>query len=276
MNILFNRIIWYPYQGACLPEASPHHPISLNSKEQKILLKLTKSYFLRWTTHFDTPTETPFWYIIKDSNPSLEELSANTRSKVRRGLKNCSVTRTDKKIIIHEGYEVYIRAFNRYATFQQPLSKSEFQNNITSLGNNWEFWSVRNSDNALIAYSQNHLQENTCNYSTIKFDPYFLSLYPAYALFFTMNMYYLDTLKLDYVHDGARSIVHRSNIHDFLCNKFNFRKAYCRLHLSYRWDIALLIRLLYPFRNIFSYFKNSITTKLSIVLFQETIRRECE
>lgn len=276
MIIKYNSLQWFSYHGALLPNTPPHHNITLSLQEQKQLLKKSGAYFLRWTSDFDTPTESSFWYIIKDSAPSLEELSANTRSKIRRGLKNCSITLVDKKVIIQEGYEVYIKAFNRYKTFQQPLTQSEFQKNLLSLNTMWEFWSVRNQHGVLIAYSQNYLQNTTCNYSTIKFDPDFLSLYPAYALFFTMNDHYLNIRKMRYIHDGARSIVHHSNIHNFLCNTFKFRKAYCRLHLSYRWDIALLVTLLYPFKPIVTYFYHSITQKLAILLHQETIRREYE
>jgi hypothetical protein len=265
---------WKNYQGALIPDSPPHHNVTLSSQEQKHLLKKSGAYFLRWTSDFDIPDKSSFWYIIKDSTPSLEELSANTRSKVRRGLKNCCVEHVEKEIIIHEGYEVYLKAFNRYTTFQQPLILSEFQESLFSLDGMWDFWSVRNKQGTLIAYSQNHLQEKTCNYSTIKFDPGFLSLYPAYALFYTMNDYYLNTLKLDYVHDGARSIAHQSNIHDFLCDKFNFRKAYCHLNITYRFDVALLIKIGYPLHFLIDKIQNNTWKMFSAILRQEKLRRD--
>lgn len=271
-----SAIKWKNYQGALIPDTPPHYNINLSLQEQKQLLKKSGAFFLRWTSNFDTPKETSFWYIIKDSTPSLEELSANTRSKVRRGLKNCSITLVDKDIIIQEGYQVYQKAFERYKTFQKPLTQNEFRDHLLSLDHAWEFWGVRNQNGSLIAYSQNYLQNSTCNYSTIKFDPDYLSSYPAYALFFTMNDYYLNTKQMEYVHDGARSIAHQSNIHDFLCDTFHFRKAYCKLHILYRQDIALLIMLLYPIRTIIRYFHHSTAKKISILLHQESIRRECE
>lgn len=271
-----NPITWKNYQGALIPDTPPHYNIELSEQEQKQLLKKSGAYFIRWTNNFDIPHKSSFWYIIKDSAASLEELSANTRSKVRRGLKNCTVTLMDKEIISKEGYEVYIKAFERYKTFQKPFTQNEFQKNLLSLDNGWEFWGVRNQKGVLIAYSQNYLQNNTCNYSTIKFDPDYLFLYPSYALFFTMNNYYLNTRQVKYIHDGARSIAHQSNIHDFLCDKFNFRKAYCKLNIVYRSDIALLIILLYPFRALIDYFHLSLLKKLSILLHQESMRRDSE
>lgn len=271
-----NTIKWKNYQGALIPNTPPHHNINLSFQEQKHLIKKSGAYFLRWTNDFDSPKKTSFWYIIKDSTSSLEELSANTRSKIRRGLKNCSVILIDKEIISKEGYEVYKKAFERYKTFQKPLTQNEFQLNLLSLDNAWEFWGVRNQKGVLIAYSQNYVQNNTCNYSIIKFDPDFLFMYPAYALFFTMNNFYLNTKQMEYVHDGARSIAHKSNIHDFLCNTFHFRKAYCKLYIFYRSDIAFLVTLLYPFRTFIDYFDHSFLRKLSVLLHQECIRRKCE
>lgn len=270
------HILWKNYQGALIPDVPPHHNITLSLEEQKELLKQSGAYFLRWTSDFDRQKESSFWYIIKDTPSSSEELSTNTRSKIRRGLKNCAVSLIDKKIISKEGYEVYKKAFERYKTFQKPLTQNEFQKKLLSLDNAWEFWGVRNQKGVLIAYSQNYLQDNTCNYSTIKFDPDYLFLYPSYALFFTMNNYYLNTIQIKYIHDGARSIAHQSNIHDFLCDKFHFRKAYCKLNISYRSDIALLVTVLYPFRTLIDYFHHSLLKKLSILLHQESIRREHE
>ena len=47
----------------------------------------SKSYFARWTTNFDTKTQSPFWYIINDKKVDLENYSVNTRSKINRGFK---------------------------------------------------------------------------------------------------------------------------------------------------------------------------------------------
>jgi hypothetical protein len=47
----------------------------------------------------------------------------------------------------------------------------------------------------MIAYSQNIIENNSINYSTVKFDPTCLRLYLSYALFYEMNRYYLNEQK---------------------------------------------------------------------------------
>ena len=88
-----------------------------------------------------------------------------------------------------------------------------------------------------------------------------------------MNHYYLEEKNFLYVNDGARSIAHETNIQSFLVEKFKFRKAYCRLNIAYRKDIAIIVKILYPFRKIISTFNFSIANKIVVLLKQEEIRR---
>lgn len=277
-RIVRNAVTWRLYQGALIPDSAPHVPITLSSGDIDALLNDSGAYFLRWVEGFDGGKETPFWYVIKDNAPSMEELSANTRSKVRRGLKNCTVERTSAAFIAEHGYDVYRKAFDKYDTFARPADKAAFQSQIEALAGDpaWEFWGVWESGGRLIAYSQNRLENESCNYSTIKFDPEFLKLYPSYALFYTMNAYYLGDGGVRYVNDGARSISHQTNIQDFLIETFKFRKAYCALRIAYAPKISLLIRMLYPLRRLFSLSDASLFRKIRVLLLQEAIRRGCE
>ena len=63
-----------------------------------------------------------------------------------------------------------------------------------------------------------------------------------------MNKYYLEEKRLKYVNDGARSITEHSNIQSFLIEKFNFRKAYCHLDITYKWWLTVLVKVLFPLR----------------------------
>lgn len=53
-----------------------------------------------------------------------------------------------------------------------------------------------------------------------------------------------------YINDGSRSIRHETAFQDYLEKYFNFRKAYCKLNICYRFPIGLIVKILYPFRNI--------------------------
>ena len=96
----------------------------------------------------------------------------------------------------------------------------------------------------------NFVTDESCEYRTMKAIPEYQKKYAYYGLIFEMNKYYLEEKKLKYVNDGSRSITNHSNIQPFLIEKFNFRKAYCRLNIYYKWWVKLIILIFYPFRSV--------------------------
>ena len=264
---------WRKYNGALIPDQPPH--IEIDDSDSLIKKKISdnNAFFARWTTKFDRKEETDFWYIICDEKLTIEGYSRNTRSKIRRGLKNCEVKLVNKQEIKQSGFLSYSKAFQRYNTDILPKNREDFEDEIDNIDEDWHFWAIYNSDNLMIGYSQNRIAENYCDYSTIKFHPDYLKLYPSYALFFTMNQYYLNEKEYKYVNDGARSMLHNTNIQSFLISKFKFRKAYCKLHVQYNPLIKRVVNILFPFRIILLWIKFGLFKKVSVVLHHEYIVR---
>jgi hypothetical protein len=181
-------------------------------------------------------------------------------------------------------YEVYVQAFRRYKNvYIKPKSFENFKKTILSSQDN-DVWGVMNTKfNKLVAFSIVTIQgkeKNVASYNVIKLHPDFLKFYPSYALIFEMNRFYLNEKNFLYVHDGARSLGHETNIHDWLIEKFKFRKAYAKLKVVYRKDINLLASICYKIRRII-YFLEKFETltlfkKLGVLCRHEEIRRECE
>jgi len=273
--MIYKNINWINYHGALIPDLPPHIEVNLSKSEQKELLKLSGAYFLRWTNEWDREKVSQFWYVIKDEKEDINIYKSKIRNQIKKGLKNCRVEKVTKEYISENGYEVYYEAFKRYETFLKPMSKENFKKSILNSQSNIDFWGVF-VNNKLVAYSQNKIRENICEYNVTKFNPNFLKYRPSEALFFEMNKYYLNEKNFLYVSDGARSISHKTNIQDFLISKFRFRKAYCKLNVVYRKDIELLVKILFTFRRIFFSSKNKYFQKLSVLLKHEEIRKSFE
>jgi hypothetical protein len=261
---------WRKYNGALIPSLPPHVEVDTTDLEKRI--RDGGVFFARWTTNFDCKKETAFWYVICDEKLEISDYSKNTRNQIRRGLRNCEVKIIDKKIVLEEGFESYTAAFLKYNTHLEAKSEDEFHQEIESLSNEYEFWGIYNKGN-MIGYCQNKVVNFCCDYSTIKFHPDFLKLYPSYALFYTMNKYYLNEKNFKYVSDGARSISHKTNIQFFLIHKFKFRKAYCKLHIEYSLMLRFIVMFIYPLRFVFNRFNNKFAVKITTLLLQEKIRR---
>lgn len=268
--IEYKGVKWYFYQGALLPRTPPHKEIFLTKEEEKQLLKKSKAFFLRYTNGWNS-AESDFWYVIKDKREGLDTYKSKVRNQIKKGLKNCIVKKVDRETIANSAYEVYYEAFKNYTTFHVATSEESFRQSI--LDSTDDFWAVYSQGNTIIAYANNFIEEGMCHYNSMKFHPKFLNLYPSYALIYTMNEYYLNQHGYLYLNDGARSIAHSTNIQDFLIKKFNFRKAYCKLNIEYRWDIKIVINLLYPFRDMVQKLNGNLFEKIYVVLKQEEIRR---
>jgi len=264
---------WRKYNGALVSLTPPHVDVNIKGIVEKI--KENNAYFARWTSNFDSKKESEFWYVIQDVPMYMEDYSKNTRSKIRRGLKKCSVELINSKRILEDGFECYNAAFINYNTHLKSKTREEFLIEISELEGDWEFWAIFH-ENEMIGYSQNKIIDNYCDYSTIKFHPNYLKLYPSYALFYTMNKYYLNEKNFKYVNDGARSISHDTNIQEFLIQKFQFRKAYCQLHVKYSPKIKFILNIIYPFRFLISVIKLKVFKKMQVILIQEKIRRSFE
>ena len=274
MKIIYKRVEWLEKQGALVANVPPHITIHLTATEQKELLSSSQAFFLRWNSQYDV-TERVFWYIIKEHFGGIEELSANTKSKLRRGDKKAYVQLFDPLIYINELYYVYAAASKRYDTFEKIMDQESFVLYIKNLPiDKYDFFGVFDKEtDILIAYSQNLIEKNTCFYEEIFYNPEYLKNYIGYILIFEMNHFYLQKSQLLYVHDGSINLSHPTQIHDFLIQKFKFQKVYTRMEISYRKDIAIVVNILYPFRKMIERCPLNICKKISILLKHEIIRR---
>ena len=269
--------IWRKYNGALIPWKPPHLKLDLSKRQIHDAIIKNNALFARWTTNFDSKIKSPFWYIINDKPISFNDYSSNTKSKIKRGLKKLNVKIISKSELLSEGFFLYKKAIKRYAVVLNKLNKKEFNDEILGLDNSWQIWGVYcKISKKLVAYSLNRIVNNYCDYSTIKFDPIFLKYYSSYVLYYTMNKYYLLDNKFKYVNNGTRSISHQTNIHEFLIDKFKFRKAYCNIEVQYSLALKIIISILFSVRSIFLFIPFNFFRKISIVLAQEEIRKLCK
>lgn len=185
----------------------------------------------------------------------MDELSSKTRNQVRRSLKTYDIRKITIEELYNIGYDIFVSAQKSYNIKCAVFTRKEYDIliNCYALDKYKEFWGVYTKEtNRPVAVAINTINDNSCEYNTLKALPFSLrnNTYPYYGLIYEMNRYYLAERKLQYVNDGARTLTEHSNIQDFLISKFNFRKAYCKLHVIYQWWFGFIVKILYPFRNI--------------------------
>jgi len=241
---------YHLYRKAWRYSGAPHHETQLNKAEWRSLLK-QGGMLVRNTFDFDGPAETPFWYVIKDHFGDLEELSPRVRNKIRHAQQAFDYRRIDPSLLEEKGYPIIAETYADYAVKDRTMNEALFKEYLHQY--DFDYWGVfeKGSDN-LVGLSLVRLWSDSCEYdlsgmmTCYKHD----GSYPYYGLFHALNQYYLQERRFKYVSDGTRSITEHSNIHEFLMQNFNFRKAYCRLEVHYQWWMKIAVKMLYPFRKI--------------------------
>ena len=262
---------FYLYRKAWRFDGAPHEEPELQEQERKSLFK-QGGLMIRNTYKFDCQEITSFWYLIKDQFNGLEELSGNTRKKVRRSLEKIEFRKVDNSFIKQFGYPILKASFDDYLVKDRITTPRTFENYLMECGNkDYDYWGIFDrNDDSFIGFFTVMLWADSCEYGLVAVLPDYKrknTTYPYYGLFYTMNQYYLQEKGFCYVTDGSRSITEHSYIQPFLEEKFHFRKAYCRLAIYYRWWMKIAVKMLYPFRKIIS------LPRIKAVLNMEAMQR---
>src|SRR5690554_3779610 len=269
---LSSAIFWRDNQGGILPLSPSFKLAGIDEASARRVLSESGSLFLRWESDFDGKESGVWWHIIKDSFDELAGLPKKTRYMVRKAAKlyeTCSVAREE---IIKNGYAVYKSAYERYETHEPMYSRDMFCDAVSKLPENTEFWAVFEKESQrMVGFSENYIEDGTCFYVTMWLEPESMTKFSGYLLFHEMELHYLKERGFKYISDGARSLSHDTNIHDFLESKFGFRKAYARLHVVYVPWLAMAVKLAFPFRHLLAAVPLGAFQKATILLKQEEI-----
>ena len=226
---------------------------NLLSKEEARSILKGKGLMIRNTYDFDTKEETSFWFVIKDKLEDISELPFSARRNIRISERKYDFKRCEKELFINIAHPILIA--RQKSLKNKTMSENDFRIMIEEYEKNCkiDYWIVNEKDKEeCVAFSINRIKENSCEYDFMSCKPEALHnrTHPYYGLIFSMNQYYLGEKKVKYVCDGSRTITEHSNIQDYLIHNFKFRKAYCKLKIHYKWWFGIVIKMLFPFRNL--------------------------
>ncbi len=224
----------------------------LSKEEAKSVLK-EKGLMIRNTYDFDTDEETSFWFVIKDKIEDIAELPFSARRNIRISQRKYYFDTIDRDDFVKIAYPVFVE--NQKSFGNKIMSEADFRQMVEQYKTESEIecWIVSSRENdSVVAFSINRIKGNCCEYDFMACKPDALRdrTHPYYGLIYEMNNHYLSEKKLKYVSDGSRSITEHSNIQPFLEHNFKFRKAYCKLKIYYKWWFGVVIKVLFPFRNV--------------------------
>jgi len=272
---------WKYYNHAAVPSTAPHLEVNIEPIRNGSVWRINrkKPLFARWTSNFDIGKETQWWFIICDRPFDISLLNSKKRNVVNNGIKNCYVKVLNPLEHEYDLFCLYNEAQSSYSSKnQQFVSKSFFHNYLLSIVNNPSafFYCCFLKDNDyLVGYSVVVEGDGFCELKSQKSRPSFEKYQVNAALVYSIMKAYEEKLKEKYyICDGARNINHETHFQDYLEKYFGFRKAYCYLHIKYRFPFSTIIKILYPIRKVIKKFSgNKLFHQIYAVLTMEEIVR---
>lgn len=243
---------WKYYNNAAIPVCAPHEDADLSAIENKSIWRIGegKALLARWTSDFDCVYQTMWWYIILDTPFDTSQLNSKKRYEINKGRKNFETHEFDPV-----ANESIIYTIEKQALASWP---SRYRPKVVHQPN-----SMIHRDGIVYIGAYDRESGELCGYALLEEHNEFvefksLRVKPEYekkgvnaALCDGVISHYNSRLsKSFYILDGARSILHETAFQDYLQKYFCFRRAYCRLHIVYRFPVNILIQILYPFRKI--------------------------
>lgn len=235
------------YKGEKLPKS-----------KLKEITKNMSALFAKNVYDFDTETPTQNWYIIRDQYYEIDEYpSKNTRKHIRKALSVYEYKKIDKEEMLQNGYQVYNECSDRFdKMLGEDLSFNEYKERLEiSIQNGYEFWAGYYRETGEMAmWEALYIKGDMVVESMERLSSRFTKHNPTYGLNHELTRYYLQERGYRYINAGFRSLDGHSNVQSFLIDKFQFRKAYCRIQMYVPLWLKIGLLSLYPIAGILSFF----------------------
>lgn len=277
---------WEYYNHALVPTTAPHRTPDTSwmrsPKEWKKRSGGKYPLFARWITDFDCQEETKWWYCIKDDRFDLASLKYKRRRVVNQGLQWVEVKLILPCVYAEEMAEINLAARQGYGENLDLKSEKEvlmqefsFFTDHSKLGNKEFTGAFLKETGRMIGYGIYEIFDDWVDQSVIKTHPDYLKYNVNAALaYFAVERYMGDAFSVRYISNGSKNISHETNYHEYLIKYFGFRKAYCRLHIRYRFPAGLIVKALYPFRSRISRKSDKkLIRNIASILYMEEIHR---
>lgn len=203
-------------------------------------------------------------------------MNSKKRYEINKGKKNFDVRVINPKEYIDEIFDITVAAYSSWPSKYRPvLNEMIFKKRI-------ELWSRKvvvaafNKENGCICgYAYLTEYDDYAGFNVLRVRPECEKQAINAAIVNGILEHYADKLTSGfYILDGERSINHETAFQDYLEKYFEFRKAYCSLHIEYRSQFKWVIKLLYLLRGFWRRMDNiGVIHQLNSLLSMEEIVR---
>lgn len=271
---------WRYYNHAAIPTTAPHETVEITDIENgEIWKRYPKALLARWTSDWDCGYETSWWYVIKDTPFDISSIKAKRRYEINKGLKSFEVRKIENvSEYAEQFYEIAIDSYADYPKAYRPIVEREkYIAQVKTWFDQDVYGAFSKEDNTLKAWACLKPYERYSDFIRMKSVRSQEKLGVNAALIFGIledyNYKFMDGY---YICDGARSVNHETAFQDYLEKYFEFRKAYCKLHIEYAPKMSFAMKVLFPLRRVIRciHSKGIVHNINSILQMEEIVRQE--
>jgi len=225
-----------------------------------------------WSYKNNNLPENHDWYaVVKSDHYEIKDYpKSKVRNQIKKGLSSNSIKRISAEELYKYGYEIYSKIIKYYGVISE--SKEDYLRKISvysDFSNIIHLYGVFNVDK-LVGYSVIFVYGNVeANISEIRILPEYNKQYASYALIHILSETYLKKEIVNYLSDGYRSLMHETNIQQFLISKFGFYKLSLYLNCKIKQPYNILFYILFPLRRFIK-----IPSVKSVFSLMEIVRKQ--
>lgn len=267
---------WKYYNHAMLPDCAPHETADMGPLENGSIWRKKRPgggtvLLARWTSAFDCGYETKFWYCIKDDVFDIGALKAKRRYEITKGRRYFSCRKIRAADYTEAIADVLSEAAQAYPdAYRQETDRERVKKEAKSWDGQYVVFGAFDSDGLLSGYAYLKQHAAWSEFMVLKTRPSCERLGVNAALVACILEEFQDELRQGhYICDGTRPVSHETNFQDYLEKYFGFRKAFCHLHIRYRFGVKWIVSVLYIFRNIIKKHDNRLTHRVIGILRME-------
>ena len=270
---------WKYYNHAAVPTTAPHEPVNMEPIKNGEIWKTGGALLARWTSDWDCGYETEWWYCIKDTPFDISALKSKRRYEINKGNKNFEISEITPAEYAEELFKIATTAYETYPVSYRPVIEHD---SFIERVRNWKYYKTYGAfeieSGQLCGYANLLKDGSYINFAVLKVFPEQEKLAINAAIVSRILVDHEEFLRTGgYICDGSRNILHETAFQDYLEKYFEFRKAYCKLHVIYKPAIKVAVGITYPFRRILKKLDGiNAIKKINVLLRMEEINRSFE
>lgn len=200
------EVAWYDVGRRFFMSAPPNFPVAPSDDELAQVFRATGAVGLRYAAPLHAPGKLSYQIVLDDPGYGLESLSANNRSKVRRGIKRCRVESVSPAAIAQEGKRAHADTVGRQGR-DGVLDGDRWERFFAAAAvtEGFEGWGAY-VDDELAAFLITVVFEDSVEFLLARSRSDMLNAYPNNALIFTVAEEMLTRRRLREITFGLESL----------------------------------------------------------------------